>query len=140
VSDAAAEPWAPSPSLDTTVSRPRAGAVLLAVAGEVDTRTAPDLEAGLNAALDAAADEPGAGVVVDLGTVTFLASSGLAVLIRGANRATDLGRRLHLVAVTRAVARPLQVTGADVLFETHADVDSALAVAAAEGVAPPPGE
>ena len=138
--DAAPEPWAPSPSLDTTVSRPRPGAVLLAVAGEVDTRTAPDLAAGLDTALDAVGDEPGTGVVVDLGAVTFLASSGLAVLIGGANRATGLGRRLHLVAGTRAVARPLQVTGADALFETHDDVDSALAVAAAEGVAPPPGE
>jgi anti-sigma B factor antagonist len=140
VSDDAAGPWAPSPSLDATVSRPRPGAVLLVVAGEVDTRTAPELEAGLDTALEAAADGRGAAVVVDLGAVTFLASSGLAVLIGGANRASERGRRLHLVPGTRAVARPLQVTGADALFETHDDVDSALAVAAAEGVAPPPGE
>lgn len=134
------ESWAANPPLDTAVSRPRPGAVLLAVAGEVDTLTAPDLETGLNTALDAAGDEPAAGVVVDLSAVTFLASSGLAVLIRGANRATTRGRRLHLVAVTRTVTRPLQVTGADALFDNHIDVDSALAVAAAEVVAPPPGE
>jgi anti-sigma B factor antagonist len=140
VSDAAAEPWAPGPSLETTVSRPRPGGVMLAVAGAVDARTASELEAGLNTALDAAGDGPGASVVVDLNAVTFLASSGLAVLIRGANRATEHGRRLHLVAVTRVVTRPLQVTGADALFEIYDDVDSALAVAEAEGVAPPPGE
>lgn len=140
MSDAAPDPWETSQPLETAMSQPRPGAVLLAVGGEIDTLTAPDLEAGLNAALDAGHDEPVAGIVVDLSGVTFLASSGLAVLIRGAHRATEQGRRLHLVAATRVVTRPLQVTGADALFDTHPDVDSALAVAASEGVAPPPGE
>ena len=38
----------------------------------------------------------------------------------------------------RSVTRPMSVTGADTLFDTHADLDSALAAVAAGGVAPPP--
>jgi anti-sigma B factor antagonist len=66
-------------------------------------------------------------VVVDLSGVTFLASSGLAVLIRAAHRATEQNRRVRLVAPTRAVTRPLELTGADQLFVLHAAVDDALA-------------
>lgn len=126
--------------LDTAISRPRPGVVLLEVDGEVDTLTAPRMEVGLYEALDAA-DAEGSAVVVDLSAVTFLASSGLAVLINGARRAAVAGGRLHAVAATRAVSRPMQVTGVDVLVATHADVDSAFAAAAPPaappGVAPP---
>ena len=69
-----------------------------------------------------AAHADGSGVVVDLTGVTFLASSGLAVLIGGARRLTELGGRLRLVAASRSVTRPLQVTGADALFDIHDDV------------------
>jgi anti-sigma B factor antagonist len=140
VSDVAApDPFGTGLPLDTVVSRPRADTVLLEVDGEVDTLTAPRLEAGLNDAL-AAAGDPGTGVVVDLTGVTFLASSGLAVLIGAARKETGVGRRLHLVAASRSVTRPLQVTGADALFDIHADVPAALAAVAPPGVAPPPGE
>jgi len=157
VSDAAApDPFGVGLPLDTEVSRPRPGTVLLEVDGEIDTATAPRLQAGLDEALDAADDE-GSRVVVDLTGVTFLASSGLAVLIGGARRMTALGGRLRLVAASRSVTRPLQVTGADALFDTFDDVASALSAeasrphtAAARGVgasgsrsshaaAPPPG-
>jgi anti-sigma B factor antagonist len=132
--------------LDTQVSRPQPGVVLLAVDGEVDTLTAARLQAGLTEAVDASRAD-GSGIVVDLSGVTFLASSGLAVLISGARRLAELADRLHLVAASRAVTRPLQVTGADALFDIHHDVASALAAAGPEGrpsgaaafTAPPPG-
>lgn len=136
----AASAWEASLPLRTAVSRPHGGVVLLEAAGEVDSMTAPRLEDGLSTALDAALAEPGGTVVVDLSGVTFLASSGLAVLIRGARRAAERERRLHVVASSRAVARPLQVTGTDVLVETHHDVGSALDAAGAGNVAPHPAE
>ncbi len=131
------DPFGTGLPLDTAVSRPRAGTVLLEVHGEVDTLTAPRLEAGLDDALDVARTE-GRAVVVDLSGVTFLASSGLAVLIHGARRVTAWGSRLQVVTATRAVSRPITVTGADALFDTYADVASALAAVAPQGVAPPP--
>jgi anti-sigma B factor antagonist len=64
-------------------------------------------------------------LVVDLSGVTFLASSGLAVLIRAAHRAATRDLRLQLVAATRAVRRPLEITGVDRMFDLHPDVESA---------------
>ena len=167
MSDAAAsDPFGTGLPLDTQVSRPRPGTILLAVDGEIDTLTAARLQAGLDEAVDASQAD-GSGVVVDLSGVTFLASSGLAVLIGGARRLADLGSRLRLVAASRAVTRPLQVTGADALFDIHDDVASAVVeaegttasqqasggdertapgsppshtAATPQGVAPPPGE
>jgi anti-sigma B factor antagonist len=145
VSDAAtSEPFGAGLPLDTQVSRPGSGSVLLEVDGEIDTLTAARLQAGLDEALDVARAEA-SGLVVDLSGVTFLASSGLAVLIGGARRVAEFGGRLRLVAATRSVTRPLQVTGADALFDTFGDVASALAAAALDvapssGVAPPSGE
>ena len=119
------EPFGVGLPLDTQVSRPRAGSVLLEVDGEIDTLTAARLQAGLDEALDAARSE-GSGVVVDLSGVTFLASSGLAVLIRAAQVVGEHGRRLRLVVGTRAVRRPLQITGSDQLFDLFEDLDSAV--------------
>jgi anti-sigma B factor antagonist len=110
-------------ALGVEIAQPRPDRALLTVRGELDTLTAPELDAALR--------ELGAGssgrLVVDLSGVTFLASSGLAVLIQAAQRAEDGGRRLHLVVTSRAVLRPLEVTGSDQLFTLHRDLDGALA-------------
>ena len=107
--------------LDTAITRPRPGAVVLEVHGEVDTLTA--------SAFEGAVDELVAGtestLVIDLTGVRFLASSGLAVLIRAAHRAEERGVRLRLVTSNRAVRRPLEITGTDQLFEMHTDVAAA---------------
>lgn len=132
-----AGPFGADLPLGTVLSRPRPGTVLLAVDGEVDCLTAARLEEDLRDALGAG-DAEDRAVVVDLTDVTFLASSGLAVLVRGARRAAESGGRLHVVTATRVVSRPITVTGADALFDTHPDRDSALTAAAAPpDVAPP---
>lgn len=107
--------------LGVVIVRPRPGVAVLDVAGEVDTFTAPVLEAALTDLLDGAE----ATLVVDLTGVRFLSSSGLAVLIRAADRSPGNGRRLRLVAATRAVRRPMEITGADQLFDMYTDVDAA---------------
>jgi anti-sigma B factor antagonist len=111
--------------IDTGLTRPLPGVVLLTAAGEVDTLTAPRLEAALGELVDSGAR----GLVADLTGITFLASSGLAVLIRAAHRAEADGRRLRLVTQGRPVLRPLQITGTDGLFDLHTDLDAALAAA-----------
>ncbi len=140
MSDAAApDRSAPTLPLTTFVDRPRPGVLVLAVDGELDSLVAAEFESALGEALDAA-QEQAATVVVDLGAVTFLASSGLAVLIRGAQREAERGRALHVAAATRPVLRPLQITGADELFALFGDVSAAVDAAAGPGVAPSPGE
>ena len=132
------DPFGAGLPIDTVVSRPRPDVVLLAVDGELDTLTAPRLAEDLDAAL-ATALADGAALVVDLSDVMFLASSGLAVLVDGARQAGAAARRLHLVTASRVVSRPLEVTGADTLFDIHPDVASALAAVAPPAVARPPG-
>jgi anti-sigma B factor antagonist len=141
VTDAAApDQSAATIPLETVLTRPRPGVVLLTVDGELDSLVATEFEAALAEALDDA-EERGATIVVDLAAVTFLASSGLAVLIRAAHRQALLGRTLHVAAATRAVLRPLQITGADALFAVFGDASDALdAAVAGPGVAPSPGE
>jgi anti-sigma B factor antagonist len=110
-------------ALGVEIAQPRPDRALLTVRGELDTLTAPELDAALRELVSGSSG----GLVVDLSGVTFLASSGLAVLIQAAQRAEDSGRRLHLVVASRAVLRPLEVTGSDQLFTLHRDLDAALA-------------
>jgi anti-sigma B factor antagonist len=109
--------------LDTTIERPSPDTAVLVVRGEIDTLTA----GAFTAAVTELMDGPGASLVIDLTDVTFLASSGLATLITAANKAEERGVRLRLVAASRAVHRPLEITGTDQLFDIHPDVASATA-------------
>jgi anti-sigma B factor antagonist len=107
--------------LDTAFSRPRPGTVVLAVGGEIDTLTAPEFTAAAEELVSA----PGEVLVMDLTDVRFLASSGLAVLISAAQRAEERGVRLRLVVTSRAVRRPLEITGTAALFDLYTDPESA---------------
>jgi anti-sigma B factor antagonist len=111
----------PADFLETEISRPRPGTAVLTVRGEIDTLTAPAFAAAAKE-LVSSLDER---LVVDMTGVTFLSSSGLAVLIQTAHRADDRGLRLRLVAGTRAVRRPLEITATDRLFELCSDLDTA---------------
>jgi anti-sigma B factor antagonist len=109
--------------LDTSIARPRPGTAVLEVHGEIDTLTAP----AFTAATTELVNGSDATLVIDLSGVRFLASSGLAVLITAANEAEERGARLRLVVATRAVRRPLEITGTDQLFDLYPDRDSATA-------------
>ena len=73
--------------------RAEAGHTVLAVTGEIDIHTAHALG-------DRLADVVASGertLIVDLGGVEFLDSSGLSVLVGGLNRVRDVGGSLSLV-------------------------------------------
>lgn len=79
----------------------------LTLAGEVDCTSAPRVVAALDEVLAAAPRE----VLVDLTAVTFLDSAGLCTLAAAHRTALAAGGRLRVLAATRAVIRPLQITG-----------------------------
>lgn len=114
----------PAGELGTVLARPAAGVAVLSVDGEIDTLTAPSLQ---RAIAELFADPADTVLVIDLSAVGFLASSGLAVLIRAAQQAAERGVRLRLVARPRAVRRPLEVTRSDQLFALYDDPAAALA-------------
>ena len=88
------------------------GAVTVTVVGEVDTFTAPVLRSSLDTQLEQQPRE----LVIDLSGVQFLGSAGLAVLVETQKSARARDVDLRLVATTRAVTRPLEVTGLIDLF------------------------
>jgi anti-sigma B factor antagonist len=107
--------------LDATLTRPYPDTVVLTVRGEIDTLTAPAFTAAIEELLSTS-DKV---LVMDLTEVRFLASSGLAALISAAHRAEDRGTRLRLVIASRAVRRPLEITGTAALFDLYPDAHSA---------------
>lgn len=108
--------------LGVSVGRPTPAAAVLSVQGEVDSLTTPQLDAGI---ADLLAVPDTTCFVIDLSEVTFLASGGLATLIQAAQLVGERGHRLRLVVTTRAVRRPLQLTGSDQLFDMFEDLDAA---------------
>ena len=92
------------------------GLVAVAVTGELDIRSAPDLRTWLTSALDDGATH----VVLDLAGVHFMDSSGLGVLVGAHKRLARIGGRLTVVGVGDAVGRLLDVTGLTRVFEVTA--------------------
>jgi anti-sigma B factor antagonist len=88
------------------------GVVTVKVVGEVDTFTAPVLRSTLDSQLEQSPSE----LVIDLSGVQFLGSAGLAVLVETQKSARSREVALRLIATTRAVTRPLEVTGLIDLF------------------------
>ena len=101
-----------------------AGAAVLHVGGELDLLTVPDLQARVYEAIGATSG----AVVADLTEVQFLSSTGLNLLLGLQSDLAAAARPLRLVVGgSKAVSRPLLITGLDRLLELHADLDAALA-------------
>jgi anti-anti-sigma factor len=80
---------------------------ILAVTGELDLRTSPELEERLTRVWAAGAEL----VILDLRQIEFMDSSGLRVLLGAHQRAQESGRRFALVRGADQVERVLTLTG-----------------------------
>ena len=79
----------------------------LTATGEVDSSSAPALRARVDEVLDKGVTD----LTVDLTGVTFLDSAGLCVLAAAHRRCVRSDVRLRVLAASRAVIRPMQITG-----------------------------
>lgn len=79
---------------------------VLAVSGELDLATSPELEAELQRA-----NSGPELLVLDLRGVTFMDSTGLSLLVKAHRRAQDAHRRLAVVRGSAQVQRLLMLTG-----------------------------
>ena len=75
--------------------------------GEIDSSSAPVFERHLDGVLESRPGE----LVIDLCAVTFLDSAGLCVLASAHRRASEQQISVRLLVSSRAVVRPLQITG-----------------------------
>lgn len=101
-------------SFDFSLSedRPTSGVHVVAVAGEVDIFTAPELKRAISTAIDGGARS----VVVDLTETRFLDSTALGVLIGAVKRLRPLDGRLLIVNVEPSTAKTFEITGLDQIF------------------------
>jgi anti-sigma B factor antagonist len=100
-----------------------AGACLLTVAGELDMAAAPLLSERLNDLIRTGSGD----LVLDLERVTFVDSTGLAVMLNALRRLTRARRQMAVVIGNGAVRRAFEVTRLHWTFDVFDDVDSALA-------------
>ncbi|GAA0233837.1 hypothetical protein GCM10010492_35840 [Saccharothrix mutabilis subsp. mutabilis] len=98
------------------------GVAVVTATGEIDMLTAPDLRADVLGRID---ETPGA-VVLDMTGVSFLGSAGLAVLVEASQHAKRRGTAFRVVAVARAVTRPLAATGLGDVFSVYGSVAEAV--------------
>jgi anti-sigma B factor antagonist len=95
--------------------------VVVAVSGDLDMLTAPELAEAIQAA---SGKEP-ATLIVDLSRVEFLASAGINVLIT-VHRDIGPSARFGVVADGPATSRPLKLIGVDTVFAVYRTLDDAL--------------
>ncbi|KOV85572.1 hypothetical protein ADL03_14200 [Nocardia sp. NRRL S-836] len=101
-------------------------AVVLKVTGEVDSYTAPLLHEHLDEAFAQAAEHRSA-VVLDMTDISFLASSGLSVLVEYHLRGVDQDVPLRVVAPAGSVLRALRATTLNEMIQLYVTVPEALA-------------
>ena len=99
------------------------GASVIRLAGEIDMLTTPALRAKVNEELQGGPSV----LVLDMLSVEFLGSSGLALLVEALDESRNRHVALRLVANSRPVSRPLQATGLTDLFALYPSVEAALA-------------
>jgi anti-sigma B factor antagonist len=90
-------------------------AAVLSVRGEVDVSTAEAFRAALYALVDETAPEN--PVIVDMGGVGFIDSSGLGVLVGALKRARERGSDLRVRNLTPVARKVFDITGLTELFQ-----------------------
>jgi anti-sigma B factor antagonist len=91
---------------------------VIEVGGEIHVTTAPELSHVLNAAIDAGRTR----LVLDLGGVMFIDSTGLAVLLSALRRVDALA----VVCTNPTVLRLFEITKLDTTFDIHDALEPAL--------------
>ena len=96
---------------------------VIAVRGEIDLFTAPELKQKLTDAIEGGKSR----LVVDLTATTFLDSTALGVLIGAVKRLRSREGALVIVNVDQNIAKTFEITGLDQIFTIRATRDEALA-------------
>jgi anti-sigma B factor antagonist len=96
---------------------------VLPLEGEIDLHVSPEVGESLRRMIS---KKPKV-LVVDLAKVTYLDSSGLAVLIEAMQNVQKYGGRFAVAAVQESVRQILEIARLDQVFQIFPEVDSALA-------------
>ncbi len=104
------------------------GVRTIAVRGELDLSTAPELEGPLEETLDSGEGS----ILIDLSQCEFIDSTGIALIVRAWQRldSGENGRPLVICSDNEQVRRVLEITGLELSIPVHATRDEALAAIA----------
>lgn len=111
----------------------RDSAVVVAVAGDIDTATVDALTTNLDAGLSAASEQSHRLLVVDLDGVTYFGSAGLNAVLGCYEAGATAGVAVRLVTNAAEVLRPLEVTRLDTVLRPYPTLPDALARPADDG-------
>lgn len=98
------------------------GVFVLSFGGDIDVASAVTVRDALDRVIAAGHHR----LVLDLGDVQFLDSTGLGVMVGRFKAVRDLGGDMHLVCTSRRIARVLSITSLDEVFSIHDSVNSAV--------------
>jgi anti-sigma B factor antagonist len=98
------------------------GTPVLAVQGEVDVSTAPELRERLLALAEAGRTV----AVVDLSDVSFVDSTALGVLVSGVKRLRSSGGDLRLVVTQPRISKVFEITGLNDVFRIYSSAEEAV--------------
>ena len=115
----------PVPQLNVTEEDVDDHTHILALRGELDVATVPRLADPLREAIAAGKT----AVVIDLGELTFLDSTGLMVLLNGLRRVVRQGGNLVIMCTNPTVLRLFDITGTASTFTVVDSREKALAAA-----------
>lgn len=101
---------------------PREGVTVLALRGEVDVYTSPQVKQEILDLLN----DGNVKIVVDLSEVEYLDSTGLGVLIGGLKRARERDGDLKLICENTRILRIFEITGLTKIFDIHRQESEAL--------------
>lgn len=104
---------------------------VLAVRGEIDVISAPELRRLLTASIEAGRCR----IIVDLNQTTYLDSAALGVLIGTVKRLRACRGALAIVNVDEGIATTFEITGLDQIFTIVPTRDAALEALASANVA-----
>jgi anti-sigma B factor antagonist len=100
----------------------RDGVSVLTLRGEIDVYTAPRMRQAIVDLVDAGS----LNIVVDMGSVDFLDSTGLGVLVEGLKRVRTRGGTLAIVVTQDKIVKIFDITGLNKAFPIYGSLEDAL--------------
>ena len=113
----------------SVTSTPDGGVCIIAVAGQADLHTAPELRSAIASAIDHGM----VSLVIDLSETTFIDSMTLGVLLGALKRLAPLSGRLTIACPDRHLRRVFEITSLDRVLDLAESRDEAVALLAVHG-------
>lgn len=107
----------------TVATSQQDGVYVLSFGGDIDVASAVTVRDALDRVIAAGYHR----VVLDLGEVRFLDSTGLGVMVGRLKAVRDLDGDMHLVCTSPRISRVMSITGLDGVFTIHPTVADAVA-------------